>query len=162
MENRTDLVVFASLVLLPQVAPALKNYKSLDPHDIPHVWEFPIPNTAFFGGGPAVSGPALDDIRAGRLNALAPKNLIDPTHELDHFYASLLEARVTRVLHYGDSPTTADLITADARALLQKQFGDAGHGLRSDRAARGPGTTIAAWRWSVVQLEDRRRRRRPS
>ncbi len=32
------------------------------------------------------------------------------------------------MLHYGDSPTTADLITADARALLQKQFGDAGSG----------------------------------
>ncbi len=122
------LMVFASLVLLPQVAPALKNYKSLDPHDIPHVWEFPIPKTAMFGALPENTGPALDDIRAGRLNALAPKNLVDPTHELDRFYAALLEARVTRVLHYGDSPTTADLITADARALLQKQFGDAGTG----------------------------------
>jgi lysophospholipase L1-like esterase len=122
------LVVFASLVLLPQVAPALKDYKSLDPHDIAHVWEFPIPNTAFFGAIPESNGPALDDIRAGRKNALAPKNLLDPTHELDGFYAALLEARVTRVLHYGDSPTTADLITADARALLQKQFGDAGTG----------------------------------
>jgi lysophospholipase L1-like esterase len=32
------------------------------------------------------------------------------------------------VLHYGDSPTTADLITADIRAGLQAKFGDAGHG----------------------------------
>jgi len=40
----------------------------------------------------------------------------------------LMKGGVTRVLHYGDSPTTADLITADARALLQKQFGDAGSG----------------------------------
>ena len=32
------------------------------------------------------------------------------------------------ILHYGDSPTTADLITGDARALLQARFGDAGHG----------------------------------
>ena len=32
------------------------------------------------------------------------------------------------VLHYGDSPTTADLITGDVRAMLQKKFGDAGHG----------------------------------
>jgi lysophospholipase L1-like esterase len=31
-------------------------------------------------------------------------------------------------MHYGDSPTTADMITADARDLLQKHFGDAGHG----------------------------------
>ncbi len=32
------------------------------------------------------------------------------------------------ILHYGDSPTTADLITGDVRALLQQRFGDAGHG----------------------------------
>jgi lysophospholipase L1-like esterase len=35
---------------------------------------------------------------------------------------------ITRILHYGDSPTTADLITGDTRQLLQKRFGDAGHG----------------------------------
>ncbi|MGH9720826.1 MAG: GDSL-type esterase/lipase family protein, partial [Bryobacteraceae bacterium] len=35
---------------------------------------------------------------------------------------------VTRIVHYGDSPTTADMITGDTRRLLQKQFGDAGHG----------------------------------
>jgi lysophospholipase L1-like esterase len=35
---------------------------------------------------------------------------------------------VTRILHYGDSPTTADSITADVRRLLQARFGDAGHG----------------------------------
>ncbi len=37
-------------------------------------------------------------------------------------------APVVTVLHYGDSPTTADLITGDVRALLQARFGDAGHG----------------------------------
>jgi lysophospholipase L1-like esterase len=57
-----------------------------------------------------------------------PKNLEDPGHELDHFYRALLKGGITRVVHYGDSPTTADLITADARAMLQKQFGDAGSG----------------------------------
>ena len=31
-------------------------------------------------------------------------------------------------MHYGDSPTTADLITGDIRAMLQTRFGDAGHG----------------------------------
>ncbi len=35
---------------------------------------------------------------------------------------------VVRVLHYGDSPTTQDFITADVRSLLQKRFGDGGHG----------------------------------
>jgi len=61
-------------------------------------------------------------------------NLIDQRDSLKAFYQALwrTEARqpgaVTRILHYGDSPVTADSITADARALLQEHFGDAGHG----------------------------------
>ncbi len=57
-----------------------------------------------------------------------------PNGSLDTFFASLhrTEAKepgaVTRVLHYGDSPTTADSITSDIRRLLQERFGDAGHG----------------------------------
>jgi lysophospholipase L1-like esterase len=53
---------------------------------------------------------------------------MDPGHTLDHFYEALEKGGVTRVLHYGDSPTTADLITADVRILLQRQFGNAGAG----------------------------------
>ncbi|HEV2688491.1 MAG TPA: GDSL-type esterase/lipase family protein [Bryobacteraceae bacterium] len=61
-------------------------------------------------------------------------NLIDEHDQLKPFYQALwrTEARqtgaVTRILHYGDSPTTADSITADVRSLLQEHFGDAGHG----------------------------------
>jgi lysophospholipase L1-like esterase len=51
---------------------------------------------------------------------------------LDSFYAALIHTErkesVTRIVHYGDSPITADLITCDVRALLQARFGDAGHG----------------------------------
>src|SRR5277367_3693446 len=53
---------------------------------------------------------------------------------LRHFYEALgrteapNSSNVTRVLHYGDSPVTADLITADVRSLLQRRFGNAGHG----------------------------------
>ncbi len=35
---------------------------------------------------------------------------------------------VVTILHYGDSPTTADMITGDVRARLQERFGDAGRG----------------------------------
>ena len=61
----------------------------------------------------------------------------DDSGALDRFFAELhaleLPAKngppqVVTVLHYGDSPTTADLITGDVRELLQKRFGDAGHG----------------------------------
>jgi hypothetical protein len=60
--------------------------------------------------------------------------LADPYGALNHFYSALARTRsgkagaITRIVHYGDSPTTADLITADVRALLQRRFGDAGHG----------------------------------
>ena len=53
---------------------------------------------------------------------------------LDHFYQSLWRTEkrendaVTHIVHYGDSPTTADLITGDIRSQLQKRYGDAGHG----------------------------------
>ncbi len=65
--------------------------------------------------------------------AVAP-NLIDKHSSLTAFYKALwrtesgLPGAVTRVLHYGDSPVTADSITADARSLFQQHFGDAGHG----------------------------------
>jgi len=59
--------------------------------------------------------------------------LDDRNGALDRFYASLWQtekgAGMTRILHYGDSPTTADLITGDTRQLLQERYGDGGHGL---------------------------------
>src|SRR5215471_8699740 len=126
MPRKTILTVFVfgALILLPQFVPALENYKSLNLHDLPSVWDFPVPKTVI-----ETNAPALDQsIQLKRLEVTAPKNLVDPHHELDHFYQALTEGKSIRVLHYGDSPTTADLITADARAALQKQFGDAGTG----------------------------------
>ena len=63
----------------------------------------------------------------------------DDTDSLDPFYAVLWKleqgkqgqagpAGLVTILHYGDSPTTADLITGDVRAQLQSRFGDAGRG----------------------------------
>jgi lysophospholipase L1-like esterase len=60
--------------------------------------------------------------------------LVDDSKELDPFFAALWKleqgkgSAVVTVLHYGDSPTTADLITGDVRAQLQNRFGDAGRG----------------------------------
>ena len=118
------VVLFGCLILLPQVVPALQNYKSLDPHDIPLVWDFPVPKIA----NKKVEDASTGEAHLKRLEVAAPLNLLDPTHELDHFYAALLHGGSVRVAHYGDSPTTADLITADARAMLQKEFGDGGTG----------------------------------
>jgi lysophospholipase L1-like esterase len=60
--------------------------------------------------------------------------LYDGSGALNSFFAALakLDAKngyyQVTILHYGDSPTTADLITGDVRSLLQARFGDAGHG----------------------------------
>ena len=61
-------------------------------------------------------------------------NLIDEHEALKPFFQALWRTEskqagaVTRILHYGDSPVTADSITADVRSLMQNTFGDAGHG----------------------------------
>ncbi len=61
-------------------------------------------------------------------------HLIDRHHALDLFYRALARAEarepgaVVRVLHFGDSPVSADQITGDLRALLQARFGNAGQG----------------------------------
>lgn len=62
------------------------------------------------------------------------RRILDPSGAMAHFYEALGRTErkepgaITQILHYGDSPVTADSITADARAILQKRFGDAGHG----------------------------------
>src|SRR5580700_2074209 len=124
MPIKTSLTILTliGLLLLPRVAPALKNLASFDPQLIANVIDLPLPKLK------TERPPDLEDLRSSRLEVRAPSNLIDPTHSLDHFYAALLKGGTTRILHYGDSPTTGDLITADARAALQKQFGDAGVG----------------------------------
>ncbi|MBZ5606155.1 MAG: hypothetical protein LAO79_28005, partial [Acidobacteriia bacterium] len=120
MPRKTALTIatFAALILLPQVAPALKNYQSLDPRNLISIFNLPIPK-------PKAESPVLPKHQAAEQ---PPSNLVDPKHELDHFYDALLKNGVVRILHYGDSPTTGDLITADARAALQKEFGDGGTG----------------------------------
>jgi lysophospholipase L1-like esterase len=124
MPIKTGLTILGliGLLLLSRVVPALNSFASFDPQLIANVVDLPLPKLK------SESPPALEDLSTARLEVRAPSNLVDPTHSLDHFYAALLKGGTTRILHYGDSPTTGDLITADARAMLQKQFGDAGVG----------------------------------
>jgi lysophospholipase L1-like esterase len=66
--------------------------------------------------------------------AIVNRLLDDSDGVLDGFYGALWRTErrekgaITRIVHYGDSPTTADLITGDVRSMLQKRFGWAGHG----------------------------------
>ena len=87
---------------------------------------------------PAAEPLALAPVVTRRTGAskrpIIEPNLIDPHDALRAFYLALWRTElgapgaITRVLHYGDSPVTADSITADVRSLLQQHFGDAGHG----------------------------------
>ena len=83
--------------------------------------------------GPA--GPVTTPIvKAPEIPIGPPTSLMDATGQMHSFYEALSRTQtkqpgaITRILHYGDSPVTADSITADARTLLQAQYGDAGHG----------------------------------
>jgi len=58
----------------------------------------------------------------------------DPHGAMESFYRSLAhtalkkEGAITRITQWGDSAIAADGMTSAARQLLQRQFGDAGHG----------------------------------
>ncbi|MDX1984613.1 MAG: GDSL-type esterase/lipase family protein [Bryobacteraceae bacterium] len=125
---------FVMLLALMDYMPVLKDYKVMDWRSVPNLFHFTDrrnvmtpelePETAVGAGLRA--GP---ETRGARVHPV-----LDPGKSLDGFFRALHRAEgkrdgtQVRVMHYGDSPTTADMITSDARDLLQKHFGDAGHG----------------------------------
>jgi lysophospholipase L1-like esterase len=129
VKTTLTVLTFAVLLLVPQAFPSLKNYMSIEPKSAVAVVTFPLksaPAEALID--PLASPENLSATLNKRLVAKAPRNLFDPAHVLDHFYEALLKGDNVHIIHYGDSPTTADLITADARALFQHEFGDGGMG----------------------------------
>ena len=97
------------------------------------VVQLPLPEVPDNLAVPNPTAPGFNPAAAANL-ALASPYLQDDGGGLDHFYSALNDlsngkrTRPVRIVHYGDSPTTADLITGDARELLQDRFGDAGPG----------------------------------
>ncbi len=144
---------FAALVAVPCYVPRLQQFAMFHPANIPAVWDMPVEEPPEVH----IKLLTLAELRRDRNAATQPEHL-ETSYELDHFYESLLRSGtkpggVTRVLHYGDSPTTADLITADARQLLQKEFGDAGHGFvliaKPWAWYNHRGLDMEAWDWSI-------------
>ena len=87
---------------------------------------------------PIPKAPPIQPQGDEKPQAISPV-FVDDTNSLDSFFAALWQIEqanppqgkaggVVTILHYGDSPTTADLITGDVRAQLQRRFGDAGRG----------------------------------
>lgn len=124
------MAAFAAVITVPRFVPQWYNWRV-------HEWNAAASLFAF-EPRKRTATPVEEELERLR-PASAPAahealKIADPHGAMDAFYASLLRTErrepgaVTRVLHYGDSPVTADLITADVRALLQERFGDAGHG----------------------------------
>ena len=124
------LIALAAMMTAPDLLSAFKDYRMLDWTTVPRVLDFQVKVRS--------EDPVADEQARLRPDTTPEKadtpKLVDEKGDLQRFYAVLHaterrdEGAVTRILHYGDSPTTADLITADVRALFQKEFGDAGHG----------------------------------
>jgi lysophospholipase L1-like esterase len=118
----------------------------LDPSSLRPIGEFRFDSASFVPVQPApvpseISALAVPDPEAPGWSPESAANLtlesrflFDQSGALDHFYAALQglargeRDHPVRIVHYGDSPTTADLITGDARELLQDRFGDGGSG----------------------------------
>lgn len=114
------IATLAGLLLLPQVAPAFKDYPTVGVAQLYTLLDLPVEKYR--------PVRELEIPRVKGVLIVAPSNLFDPQHALDHFHKALLSGGTVRIVHYGDSPTTGDLITADARASFQKTFGDGGGG----------------------------------
>lgn len=130
---RKLLLTLGTLLVLmkaPDFIPYYANYEAFSFRTIPAAFEF----KARANPAEAFEEEVATMNPAAKMNALGVHPILGPNGSMDTFYAALRKAEmkqpggVVRILHYGDSPTTADLITADVRQLLQTQFGDAGHG----------------------------------
>jgi lysophospholipase L1-like esterase len=83
--------------------------------------------------GPIAAESAEDPALPGKDQPPVP--LLDPSgHALDAFFSKLerVERRepgaIARIVHFGDSLIASDFVSGTLRRVLQKRFGDAGHG----------------------------------
>ncbi|HEX4578177.1 MAG TPA: GDSL-type esterase/lipase family protein [Edaphobacter sp.] len=142
--KQTLLALATFTAILLAVHYGVSSTKGLDPSTLRPITSFPSGRAAFFPvvkvplpptpAALAIPDPMAHGLKAAANSTLESQFLFDNNGALDHFYAALRDLRngqsrrTVRIVHYGDSPTTADLITGDARDLLQERFGNAGPG----------------------------------
>jgi lysophospholipase L1-like esterase len=128
---RTALTIVTFALLLAGASRVVRGVSTPNLETVAAIVEFTPDLTPIWPLQPHAVPEAAAPVRA---RVVVPRYLLDGDGSLDRFYAALWRTErgepmaITRILHYGDSPTTADLITGDTRQLLQKRFGDAGHG----------------------------------
>jgi lysophospholipase L1-like esterase len=122
--------VFALLAAALPYLPGPIHVGGFNGHQVAAAFSLHLPKAEARKSVMAVTRPVTPE----PLKPVAQPHLDVPPRSLDSFFAALRRTEekapgaVTRILHYGDSPTTADSITADVRRLFQERFGDAGHG----------------------------------
>jgi lysophospholipase L1-like esterase len=142
--KQTFLAIATFAAILLAVHYGISRTKGFDLATLRPIATFPKDPTAFFPivkvplpptpAALAIPDPLAHGLRAAANSTLESQFLYDGNGALDHFYAALRDLhsgqsrRTVRIVHYGDSPTTADLITGDARELLQERFGNGGPG----------------------------------
>jgi lysophospholipase L1-like esterase len=124
------IAAFCAIIAAPQFIPYYDNWHVFEWNTIGAVLDF---RPRVTSAQPLEAAQAALKPEESSKSFLAVR-IVDPSGSLAPFWEALWRTEraqpeaVTRILHYGDSPTTADLITADVRKLLQDKFGDAGHG----------------------------------
>ncbi len=94
----------------------------------------PLPPSLLTGEYVGKSWPVRDDLQQILNEPPEAVSLQDYGCGMNHFYAALAHTEqkepgaITRISHFGDSPISGDLISGEARTLLQDKFGDSGHG----------------------------------
>lgn len=125
------LLLFTGLLAVPHFVPALDGFK------VPLPVSLPKKEIAVAAATPetAPSQPTVTPVSDTGKPAQKPRigGIEDPSGKaLNTFFKGLAASRTGKrsvvISHYGDSPITADNITATVRRKLQKDFGDAGHG----------------------------------
>ncbi|MFN7986433.1 MAG: GDSL-type esterase/lipase family protein [Thermoanaerobaculia bacterium] len=97
----------------------------------------PLPSQEATGAPPPaahVESRAVAEGPRGPVPASPGTPIEDPAGDLSRFFAALDRVEkgesgaLARISHYGDSPLTGDMISGEARSMLQKQFGNGGPG----------------------------------
>lgn len=94
----------------------------------------PLPSSFLTGDYAGKNWPVHEEVQQILQEPAESVSIRDYGCTMAHFYAALARTEqkqpgaITRICHFGDSPISGDLISGQARTLLQEKFGDAGHG----------------------------------
>ena len=94
----------------------------------------PLPPSLLTGDYVGKNWPVREDVQQILHEPAESVSIQDYGCGMNHFYSALARTEqkqpgaITRISHFGDSPISGDLISGEARTLLQEKFGDSGHG----------------------------------